>query len=344
MEPLIRPVYFEHDRLYVLDQTILPEKEVYLEITCVEEGVEAIKKLKVRGAPALGITAAYIFLLGIRDYISSSEAVFERARKVKRVLEKSRPTAVNLFWALNRMYSKLKELVSKNITGDTLYASLKAEADSILEEDLQASRRMFENFLKLVPDGLSLAVLTHCNTGALATGGLGTALGAIRALYDKGKVKHVYSTETRPLLQGARLTAWELERYGIPYNVITDSAASYLIFQGKVDAVIVGADRVAANYDTANKIGTLSLAVSASFCNVPFFVVCPESTLDPDTSDGKEIEIELRSGEEVGIFNGRKIVPAPEKCLNYAFDVTPSKFLTAIVTDQRIITLRKLQW
>lgn len=344
MEPLIRPVYFKQDRLYVLDQTLLPEKEVYLEINSIEEAVEAIKELKVRGAPALGIAAAYSFLLGIKDYLDSEGAILRRGREVKNILEASRPTAVNLFWALNRMYLKLEQLVSKNITGGELYSSLKAEADLILEEDLNASRRMFASFLNLVPDGLSLKVLTHCNTGALATGGLGTALGVIRALHEKGKVSHVYATETRPLLQGARLTAWELEKYGIPYNVITDSAAAYLIFQGKVDAVIVGADRVASNYDTANKIGTLSLAVAAKFCNVPFFVVCPETTLDPETSEGSEIKIELRSGAEIGLFNGKKIVPDPEKCLNYAFDVTPAEFITAIVTDQRIVKLKEIQW
>jgi methylthioribose-1-phosphate isomerase len=345
MELLVRPVYFESDTLFVLDQTLLPDGEVYLEIRDLEQAVSAIKELKVRGAPAIGVAAAYSFLLGIKDYLDlSGDAFLKKAKEVKEILESARPTAVNLFWSVQRMYSKLEHLLKAGEDAFKIYSALKDEADSIFKEDLEASLRIFENFLSLVPENIALSVLTHCNTGALATAGLGTALGVIRALYERGKLKFVYATETRPLFQGARLTAWELEKYGIPYNVITDSSAAYVLFQRKIDAIIVGADRVAANYDTANKIGTLSLALAAAYYKIPFFVVCPETTFDPSTRNGQEIQIELRSGTEIGVIAGKKIVPDPEKCFNPAFDVTPASLITAIITDKRIICIKEIPW
>ncbi|MCX7831353.1 MAG: S-methyl-5-thioribose-1-phosphate isomerase [Actinobacteria bacterium] len=347
MEPLVRPVSFSRWELMILDQTLIPFEERYLRITELDDAIEAIKQLKVRGAPAIGIAAAYSFVLGIKNEMDrgTEENILKIAQSVKRKIENSRPTAVNLFNALNRMFDRTKQLIEERKNSDQILDELVNEANMILEEDLNASRGMISNFLKLF-EGVKkpLSFLTHCNTGALATGGLGTALGAIRAMYEIDKVEKVFATETRPLLQGARLTAWELEKYGIPYNLIVDSAAPYLISKGMVDAVVVGADRVARNGDTANKIGTLSLALAAKEYDIPFIVVCPSTSLDLNIEDGSQINIEYRSSQEVGYFKGERITVDPYKCLNPAFDVTPHQFITAIVFETEIKLFREMSW
>lgn len=347
MEPLIRPVSFFKWELIILDQTLIPFEERYLKITKLDEAIQAIKELKVRGAPAIGIAAAFSFVLGIKNELDrkSGEDILTIASLVKRKIENSRPTAVNLFNTLDRMFDKTKQLVNEGKDSDVLLNELLDEANRILEEDLKASRGMISNFLKLFEDNKKpLSFLTHCNTGALATGGLGTALGAIRGMYEKGKVEKVYITETRPLLQGARLTAWELEKYGIPYNLIVDSAGPYLISKGMVDAVVVGADRVARNGDTANKIGTLSLALAAKEYNIPFIVVCPSTSLDVNIKEGSQIKIEYRSSQEVGFFGGKSITVDPYKCLNPAFDITPHEFITAIVLETEVRFFKEMPW
>lgn len=346
LKELIKPVQFQNDALLILDQTLLPGQETYLTIKDVDEAVEAIKALKVRGAPAIGIAAAYAFLLGLKQAkVKNIEDLLEVSKVVKKKLENSRPTAVNLFHALKRMEEKLKSLVKQSKEVKEIIKELESEARAIHEEDLEASRKIVKNALEVFkdcPDKLN--VLTHCNTGALATGGLGTALAVVRGLNEVGKLGKVYATETRPLFQGARLTAFELEKYGFDYEVIVDSASAFLMAQGKIDAVIVGADRVAKNGDTANKIGTFSLALAAYYFNIPFFVVCPVSTLDGKISDGSQIPIEFRSPFEIGYLNTYQIAANPERCLNPAFDITPAKFISAIITDKDVKIIRGFSW
>ncbi len=331
----LKPISFEKWNLRILDQSLLPEKEKYLNLEDLSSIVDAIKTLKVRGAPAIGIAAAYAFVIGIREELSKGKTIEESSEMVIQNIKASRPTAVNLFNSLERMKIKITEIVGENYSHKDLLNELVKEAERIHEEDVQASRKMAINAFPLLKH--VRVVLTHCNTGALATGGLGTALYVIRHLYKARKDLLVLVTETRPLLQGSRLTAWELEKYRIPYRVIVDSAAASAMEVFDVDAVLVGADRVALNGDTANKIGTFGLAASAKLQNIPFYVVCPFTSIDSQTPGGKLIKIEIRSESEIAYFNGKKLVPDPNKCWNPAFDVTPGECVSAIITDRGVL-------
>ena len=300
---MIAPLRFEDGALLLLDQTRLPAEEVWLRCTAPAEVAEAIARLAVRGAPAIGVAAAYgLALASVDEFESSAER-----------LAAARPTAVNLRWAIDQVR-------------EAGPAGALDAARAIEEREREATRRIAENGAALFGDGEN--VLTHCNTGALATTGSGTALGVIQAAWRHGAVAHVWVGETRPLNQGARLTAWELERVGIPFKVVTDSSAGLLMSRGQVDRVIVGADRIAANGDVANKIGTYPLAVLARHHDVPFIVAAPTSTIDPDTPTGADIPIEERDPSEV--------TPHGHPAANYAFDITPAEMVTAIVTEEGV--------
>ena len=321
------------DRVVLLDQRRLPADEVYLECRTWHEVAEAIRTLAVRGAPAIGVAAACGVALAAR------ESTARTARELSADLEAAmaglgttRPTAVNLFWALERM----RRLVQKHLGGsvDELRAGLAAEAEGILEEDIASNRRLGAHGARLIPP--DARILTHCNAGGLATAGYGTALGVVRGAVEAGLHPFVWVDETRPVLQGARLTAWELAREGIPHTVIADVAAASIMAQGEVDLVVVGADRIAANGDTANKIGTYGLAVLAQAHAIPFYVAAPFSTIDPALADGSAIPIEERDPREVQELAGRRIVPSASPARNPAFDVTPARLITAIVTERGV--------
>jgi len=326
------PLRWRDDALELLDQTQLPRTETWLRCTTAREVGEAIRRLSVRGAPAIGVAAAYGLVLGLEGEGRAGEdldAVFERA--VEEV--STRPTAVNLRWAVERG----RRVFAEHAVGGrrTARAALLVWAERLRREDVRANAAMAAHGAELFVG--PTRILTHCNTGALATAGIGTALGVIREAHARGRVSAVYADETRPLLQGARLTAWELERLGIPYRVITDSSAGALMARGLVDAVITGADRIAANGDTANKIGTYSLAVLAHHHGIPFYIAAPVSTIDPETPDGAAIPIEERSPEEVTVLGGVALAPRPSAGLNFAFDVTPHALIAAIATDAGVL-------
>lgn len=318
-------IRWEHDSLYLLDQTCLPAVERWLRYTDYREVAQAIKTMVVRGAPAIGIAAAYATVLAARENCCKADFPASMSR-AKEVLAASRPTAVNLFWALNRMERCWQTFG---------LARLEAEALAIHSEDIQMNEAMGKAGAELVPNGAR--ILTHCNAGALATGGYGTALGVIRAARAQGKVSMVYADETRPLLQGARLTAYELVRDDIPVTLICDDMAGYLMARGQVDLVIVGCDRMAANGDFANKIGTYSLAVLAKHHGIPFYTALPSSTIDLSIPDGSHIPVEQRSGEEVSCFAGVQTGPVGVRTWNPAFDVTPHELLTAAITERGIL-------
>lgn len=329
----IKTIAWEDGRVLMIDQRKLPQKEVYVVCSHYRQVIAAIKKMVIRGAPAIGIAAAMGLALGARDLRAKSRKEFDRKWAVLcQEMASARPTAVNLFWAVERM----KGLVEKEpgATPDKLAELLLKEAQTIWAEDLAANRRMGKFGQRLLTDGD--VVLTHCNAGALATGGYGTALGVIRAAHETGKKISVFADETRPFLQGARLTAWELQKCGIPVTLISDNAAGYLLTTGRINAILVGADRIAANGDVANKIGTYSLAILARENGVPFYVAAPESTIDRSLSDGYKIPIEERSPDEVTHCSGRRIAPEGVPALNLAFDVTPSAYVTAIITENGI--------
>jgi methylthioribose-1-phosphate isomerase len=313
----------------IVDQTLLPEHFEERDLRSIEELCEAITLLRVRGAPAIGVAAALglvVSLLSFGDL--TAEELRTRAREHATRLAATRPTAVNLSWALARVLARLD---AARGGARELLEAMRAEASSILEEDRAMCRRIGEYALPLIPDGAT--ILTHCNAGALATAGIGTALAPIHLAAGLGMKVSVYACETRPLLQGSRLTAWELARAGIPVTVIVDSAAGSLMAREKVDLVIVGADRIAANGDAANKIGSYSLAVLAARHGVPFYVAAPASTLDPSLKRGDEIVIESRHRGEVADAFGRITVPDGVVVENPAFDVIPAELITAIVTD-----------
>lgn len=320
-------IRWEHDSLYLLDQTCLPAVERWLRYTDYREVAQAIKTMVVRGAPAIGIAAAYATVLAARENCCKADfpAAMSRA---KAVLAASRPTAVNLFWALDRM-EKLWLSAGPDLP------RLEEEARAIHREDVQMNETMGKAGAELVPQGAR--ILTHCNAGALATGGYGTALGVIRAAHAQGKVSMVYADETRPLLQGARLTAYELVRDRIPVTLICDDMAGYLMSQDKVDLVVVGCDRMAANGDFANKIGTYSLAVLAKHHSIPFYTALPSSTIDLSIPDGSHIPVEQRSSEEVSCFAGVQTGPVGVQTWNPAFDVTPHELLTAVITERGVL-------
>ena len=316
----------------IIDQRALPDAEITRDLESAESVAEAIKQLQVRGAPLIGIAAAMGLVAALRDERGAARDDFlERMRDLAKLLGDSRPTAVNLAWALARMQRAADATPGD---GSALWERLHAEATSIWEEDRAMCRRIGEHGLALLAEGAN--VLTHCNTGALATGGIGTALAPVYLAHERGRPVHVYVDETRPLLQGSRLTAWELMHAGIPCTLITDATAATLMRQAKVDIVLVGADRICANGDFANKIGTYGLAVSARHHGVPLYCAAPWSTVDVTLADGDLIPIEQRASSEVTTLAGRPIAPAGVAALNAAFDVTPARYVTGFITDRGI--------
>ncbi|UCH54318.1 MAG: S-methyl-5-thioribose-1-phosphate isomerase [Pseudomonadota bacterium] len=327
----IRAVDWVENHLRLIDQRILPGRYTHITYDNVLDCAHAIRDMVVRGAPAIGITAAYAVVLAARNrYRADPKSWREAIQADLKYLADARPTAVNLRWAVERMRALITGLPDGNPEG-----ALLAEARRIHADDIVANRRMGELGAALIAKGSG--VLTHCNTGALATGGYGTALGVARAGYANGRIAHVYADETRPWLQGARLTAWELVQEGIPATLIADSAAAYLMKQGKVAWVIVGADRIAANGDTANKIGTYMTAVAARHHDVKFMVVAPTSTVDLATADGSAIPIETRPQDEVLSFGGTRTAPEGARAWNPAFDITPADLIDAIVTEKGVV-------
>ena len=341
----MKAVSWQGHNLQLLDQTLLPVKKVILELDKYEQVAEAIMTMQVRGAPAIGIAAAYGLVLAAKAYRGNNRDIFiEYLKKAKKVLAATRPTAVNLFWALERMEKIWTYNDDKNV--EQLIDLIENEAIAIDSEDLAGNKRMGLFGSDLVPQGAN--ILTHCNAGALAVSGYGTALGVIRAAHEQGKVLQVFADETRPLLQGARLTAWELMEDGIPVTLITDNMAAYLMKQGKVDLVVVGADRITAQGDVANKIGTYGLAILAQYHGIPFYVAAPRSTIDMSLEIGEQIPIEEREHDEVRKMGGIQVAPVGVTVYNPAFDVTPAKLITAIITETGVIrppfapALRKL--
>jgi methylthioribose-1-phosphate isomerase len=326
---LIPTVSWQDGAVVMIDQRRLPTEEVYLRCRDHREVAEAIRGMAIRGAPAIGVAAALGIALGVRNSATSGPALRAEFDGICGAFAATRPTAVNLFWAIERMRRRFEEVEAggPGAIGDALLR----EALAIETEDLAACERMGELGAELIPSGARL--LTHCNAGALATAGYGTALGVIRSAARQGKVRNVYADETRPYLQGARLTAWELSRDGIATTLIADNMAGHLMARGEVDAVIVGADRIAANGDVANKIGTYTLAVLAKENGLPFYVAAPLSTVDLATASGETIPIEERAPEEVTHHGGRRLAPEGIAVRNPAFDVTPHRYVTAIVTE-----------
>jgi methylthioribose-1-phosphate isomerase len=317
----------------LIDQTQLPGKLVWMECRDARTMFEAIRMLRVRGAPAIGVAAAMGMVLAVRDAPDDENGFFEALAKARDYLASSRPTAVNLFWALDRMVARAMGLRGRPVPA--IKQALLAEALTIQREDANMCRSIGGYGADLIPR--SATVLTHCNAGSLATAEYGTALAAVYTAFEQGKKVRVFADETRPLLQGARLTAWELQQAGVPVTVVCDSAAGWLMQQKKVDLVFVGADRIAANGDTANKIGTYSLAVLAKRHSVPFYVAAPSSTFDLSLADGSAIPIETRSDEEIGGPFALRVVPEGVGCYNPAFDVTPSELICSIVTERGVI-------
>ncbi|SHF31527.1 S-methyl-5-thioribose-1-phosphate isomerase [Desulforamulus putei] len=327
-------IIWENDSLRLLDQTKLPRSIEYIECNDYRTVAEAIKRLAVRGAPAIGAAAAYGLVVGARQIEAADRKTFlEKLEAIAGELGATRPTAVNLRWALDRMMMRLTTAPEQDV--QELRRIMLDEAHAIYNEDVQSNRKMGEFGQELLPDGAR--VLTHCNAGALATAGYGTALGVIRAAHEKGKQISVYADETRPLLQGARLTAWEMVQEGIPVTLITDNMAGYLMAKKMVDCVIVGADRITANGDVANKIGTYGVAVLAKYHNIPFYVAAPLSTIDMGLSSGEEIPIEERDPREVTHHAGQAMAPDGVQVWNPAFDVTPNHLVTAIITEMGIV-------
>lgn len=318
----------------MIDQTLLPLEVKYLNLTEVDRIAEAIKMLRVRGAPAIGVAAAMGFVVGLMPYTGlDRDAFFGKVREVKDFLASTRPTAVNLFWALNRMEEVARRHRDK--TNDEILAILRDESRAILEEDRQMCRRIGEYTEPLIKSGNTL--MTHCNAGGLATSEFGTALSGMYVAAERGKRIHVYSCETRPLLQGARLTSWELMEAGIDVTLICDNMAGHVMRTKGVDMVIVGADRIVRNGDVANKIGTYSLAIIAEKHEVPFYVAAPLSTIDPDIDRGEDIPIEERDPREVTEGFGRRTAPEGVHVYSPAFDVTPSSLVWGIITDKGIL-------
>lgn len=330
---MIQTLYWQDGTLYILDQTRIPAETVYVPCRDHREVAEAIRSMRVRGAPAIGAAAAYgVALAALRNEATSRQELLVAVAAAGEELIATRPTAVNLRWAVERVLARLR--VAEG-TVDALRQVPLEEAQRIAEEDIAANKRIGRYGQGLVPTGAR--ILTHCNAGSLAAVGYGTALGVVRAAFAAGKVRRIYADETRPFLQGARLTAWELREEGIPVTVVTDNMAGYLMARGMVDLVIVGADRIAANGDVANKIGTYGVAVLARAHNIPFYVAAPMSTVDIQLDSGAEIPIEERHPEEVTHCCGRRVVPEGVDVWNPAFDITPAHLVTAIVTDRGIV-------
>lgn len=334
MVPFMKSIEWVNNSIRFLDQTELPLNEVYLTTSDLSIFADAIRTLKVRGAPLLGICASYGVLLGIQKKIHSSKEEFLLAfENGVKLISSTRPTAKNLFWALERMRNVIR--LNPNDEPKTLFDKLKSEALLIHEEDAIMCERIGNFGADLLFN--EAKVLTHCNTGELATGGIGTAFGVILSAHKSGKRISVFADETRPLLQGARLTMWELQKAGIPATLITDNAAAWTIKSKKIDIIIVGADRIALNGDTANKIGTYNLAVVAKEHHIPFYIAAPTSTIDRVIRHGNDIQIEERDAQEVVNGFGQQIAPKNITVFNPAFDVTPNHLITAIITEQGVL-------
>src|SRR5436309_13137261 len=330
---VISPVRWDGSRLALLDQTRLPVEEVEKPCASWQEVADAIRTLVVRGAPAIGVAAAFGVALAARQSRADDrEGILVDLEEAIKGLGATRPTAVNLFWALERM--RRVALASRPLPLDALRGRLLDEAQAILDEDIAANRAMGACGAALVPDGAR--ILTHCNAGALATAGYGTAGGVIRAAHEQGRVALVWVDETRPVMQGSRLTAWEMVKEGVPHRLISDVAAGFVMKRGEVDLVVTGADRIAANGDTANKIGTYGLAVLARHHGIPFYVAAPFSTIDPAIATGPPIVIEERDPAEVRGVGGRQTAPATSPIFYPAFDVTPAELIGAIITERGV--------
>ena len=330
----VQPILWKEDTLYILNQLKLPEVTEYNTKKTIQEVFHAVKDMELRGAPLIGITAAYGMYIGIKDTSSDDHQSFmELVKESAEYLRQSRPTAVNLFWAIDRMVNKASQLADRSL--EEKKHLLLEEAIEIQKEDESINRSIGENFMPLLRDGIR--ILTHCNAGSLATAKYGTATAPMYIAKEKGWAMKVYADETRPYLQGARLTSYELHQAEIDVTLICDNMAGFLMSQGKVDVVIVGADRVAANGDTANKIGTMSLAVLANHFKIPFYVAVPTPSLDLATPTGKEIPIEERSPLEITNWYGKQIAPEGVTVYNPAFDITPHGLITAFVTEKGIV-------
>lgn len=339
---MIKTIEWLDGKVSMVDQRLLPEQEIYREYSTAEEVAEAIEQMVIRGAPAIGVAAAMGIALGMLHVEGEPQRHFA---KICNRMAKTRPTAVNLFWAIERMKQRFEALKHKPL--DQVQTELILEAQKIYLEDIEANKRMGRYGTELIPS--SARILTHCNAGALATAGYGTALGVIRAAVEDGKDVQVFADETRPFLQGARLTAWELQKDEIPVTLITDSMAGFFMKKKQVDLVIVGADRIASNGDVANKIGTYSVAVLAKANGIPFYVAAPLSTIDFQIASGEDIPIEERSVAEVVEIHGKRTAPEGIQVRHPAFDVTPNELVTAIITEKGIVrapyveSLRKIR-
>ncbi len=338
-EGQLRTVFWQDGQVKMIDQRLLPGEEVIASFPTVPEVARSISEMYVRGAPAIGATAAYGMALAARlSQADNVNALLDDLRRAKITLDAARPTAVNLSWATTRLLTLAEEIAAGDsdspAAADNLRQALLEEAEALADEDVRINRRMGFNGAAVVPDGANL--LHHCNTGSLATVDFGTALGVIYACHEQGKNIHVWVDETRPRLQGARLTAWELMRAEVPMHLIADNAAGHLMRTGQVDVVVFGADRVAANGDVANKIGTYKIAVVARENGIPVYCVAPTSTVDLDLPDGDHIPIEERGSEEVAEIGARAIAPNNVPVYNPAFDITPHRYITGIVTEEGI--------
>jgi len=336
LDSIPKALYFDdEDRFFILDQTKLPTDEVIEEQKSIEQVYDSIYQLKVRGAPAIGIAGAYGLVISLKSSLDLDlENFLELIYKNAEYLNSSRPTAVNLSWALNKL-SKIASEYPKNGTSKELYEILRDEAVAIHNSDIKTCKQIGEFGSELIKEGDG--VLTLCNAGALATGGIGTALAPMYVAWSKGKRFKAYSSETRPLLQGARITCWELNKFGVDTTMIADSVSSYLMKLGRVDMIVVGADRVANNGDTANKIGTSSLAINAKFYGVPLYIACPYSTIDTNSKSGADIVVEERGKEELIYIKGQQIAPKDIKVFNPAFDVTDNSLIAGFITEKGII-------
>ena len=338
----VYPVIWNEGSVLLIDQTRLPTEYSFVEVSRCEDMAQAIKTMIVRGAPAIGVAAAYGMYLGAREIQTTDQHEFlTQLEEVAQLLRSTRPTAVNLFWAISRM---LKTAYENLGSVEQLKTALLKAAQTINAEDLQTCQAIGDRGLEVLPSSPEqLRILTHCNAGALATAGYGTALGVVRSAWREGRLARVYADETRPRLQGAKLTAWECVQEGIPVTVITDSMAAHCMQQGLIDAVVVGADRIAANGDAANKIGTYSLALVSKAHNIPFFVAAPLSTIDFKLSTGSQIPIEERDPAEIYQIGDTILTPTEANFYNPAFDVTPAELITAIITEYGAVLPRELE-
>jgi methylthioribose-1-phosphate isomerase len=330
----ISPIEWKNGVLKVLDQTLLPKEKKYIFCKTYRDVEKVIKEMKLRGAPLIGIVAAFAIAMEVKNSnFSNYSSLHNKISHISEVLLKTRPTAVNLKWALNRIITILEKNKDRRI--NSLKEIIISEANKIYKEDYESNKTIGSFGSELIRD--NDRILTHCNAGALATSGYGTAIGVIRAAFERKKKITVFVDETRPYLQGARLTAWELSELGIPHYLITDNMAGYFMYKGMIDVVIVGADRITANGDVANKIGTYTLAVLAYTHKIPFYVAAPASTIDFSLKNGNEIPIEERDEKEVKMIAGKEITTKKTKALHPAFDITPARYVSAIITDHGII-------